>query len=223
MTNDLSNPRVRKALIKFTETGARSNCPFCIGRMITSVAPGERIILLQGMHAGRCATVSDHPGWSDDEFLVQFDAVEKGTLTRIGYQRDRFTILPLGAIPDWLCHLAMDDLSAVDEACLETAINFADTKGSTNWADLLTPIILTIRSRRLPVSSRDIWLTLAAHGFGRNNRKKFKEYFDFGLRLLVLFNGRPPVQRRKMDPMSRGRYLTPGHEEWSGPSPKLTF
>lgn len=222
MKIDPSNPSVRQAIISFTESGAVSTCPFCIGRMITSISPGERIIMLQGMYAGRCATVSDQPGWSNDEFLVQFDLEEKGTLTRIGYQRDRFAYFPLQSIPDWLCHLSMDDLSAIDEACLDTALNFAVAKRGTNWADLLLPILSTIRRRRLPVLADDIWLTLVAHGFPRRQEKKFKVHFDFGLRLLILFNGRPPIQRRRMRPMSRGRYLTPSHEKWSGPSPTFT-
>lgn len=222
MKNDFSNPRVRRALVKFTETGAKSNCPFCIGRMITSVLPGEKIIVLQGMYAGRCGTVSNQPGWSDDEFLVQFDVEEKGTLTRISYRLDKFSHFPLGTIPEWLCHLSVDDLSLIDESCLDTVLNFAMAKANTSWADLLLPILSTIRGKRLPVSSSDIWSTLVAHGFSKNRRQKFKEFFDFGLRLLLLFNGRPPVQRRRMKPISRGRYLTPSHEEWSGPSPTLT-
>ena len=222
MKIDLSNLRVRRALVKFTETGAKSNCPFCIGRMITSVSPGERIIVLQGMYAGRCATVSDQVGWSDDEFFVQFDTEEKGTLTRISYRLDKFVYFPFITIPEWLCHLSVDDLSLIDKSCLETALRFAMAKTTTSLADLLLPILLTIRRRKLPVSSNDIWPTLVAHGFPRKRKQKFKEFFDFGLRVLLLFNGRAPIQRRGMKPMSRGRYLMPSHEKWSGPSPTLT-
>ncbi len=137
MKIDFSNLRVRRALVKFTETGAKANCPFCIGRMITSVSPGEKIIILQGMYAGRRATVSDQPGWSDDEFLVQFDVEEKGTLTRISYRLDKFSHFPLRTIPGWLCHLSVDDLSLIDESCLETVLHFATAKAKTSWADLL--------------------------------------------------------------------------------------
>jgi len=215
MKIDFSNAIVRQALVNFTEIGAKSNCPFCRGRMITTVSSGERIILLQGMSAGLCGTVSDRPGYPDDEFLVQFDIERKGTLTRIGYQRDKFAFFPLGEIPNWLCPLSVDDLSMVDEACLDTALN-------ARWADLLLPLISMVRSRRLPISSADIWPTLVAHGFPTSKKKKFHRLFDFGTRLLLLLNGRPPIQRRKMRPMSRGRYLTPGQEEYLGPSPSLT-
>lgn len=103
------------AIIEFTNAGAKSNCPFCIGRMIASVSPGESIIILQGMHAGQCATVSDQPGWSEDEFLVRFDDETRDTLTRINYKRDRFAYFPLGKVPDWLCQLSIDDLSVLEE------------------------------------------------------------------------------------------------------------
>jgi len=222
MKVDFSNPRVHRALVKFTGTGAKSKCPFCIGRMITSVAPGQRIILLQGMYAGRCATVSDQPGWSNDEFLVQLDGDDKRTLTRIGYQRDKFTFFPFESIPSWLAELSVDDLSAIDESCLNIVLNFAMAKRETNWADLLLPILSAIRSKRLPVTSHDVWLTLTAHRFPKQHKQKFKENFDFGLRLLLLLNGRPPIKRKRMRPMSRGRYLTPSQEEWSGPAPTLT-
>jgi hypothetical protein len=219
---DFSDLRVRRALVRFTETGAKSNCPFCMGRMITSVSPGERIIILEGMYAGRCATVSNQPPWSDHEFLVQFDAEKRGTLTRIIYGLNKFAYLPLKPIPEWLCHLSVDDLSLIDQSCLDTALSFATANANSSLADLLLPVLSTIRQRRLPVSSTEIWSTLVAQGFPRNRKQKFKEYFDFGLRLLLLFNGRPSVQRKRMKPMSRGRYLTAGHEEWSGPSPRLT-
>lgn len=209
--------------MKFTESGAKSSCPFCIGRMITSVSPGERIIVLQGMYAGRCATVSDQPGPRNDEFYVQFDTEEKGTLTRISHRLDKFVHLPLRTVPEWMCHLSVDDLSLIDESCLEMVLRFAMARANANLADLLLPILSTIHSRRLPVSSSDVWPTLVAHGFPRNRKQKFKEFIDFGLRVLLLFNGRPPILRRRMKPMSRGRYLTPSHEKWSGPSPTLTF
>lgn len=222
MKLDLSQPIVRNSLAKFTTAGAKSNCPFCKGRMITSLRPGDRIIILQGMYSGRAATVSDQPGWSNDEFLVHFDYETGDTLTRIGYKRDRFAYSPIAKIPNWLCHLSMDDLSALDESALLTVINFASAKISENWANLLLPLIATVRSRRLPVLAADIWPTLTAHGFSRKKMKNFHKFFDFGIELLASLHGRPAIRRKKMPPMSRGRYLTPGQQEYYGPSPSLT-
>jgi len=219
---DLSQPTVRNSLVKFTTAGAKSNCPFCKGRMIASLCPGDKIIILQGMYSGQTATVSNQPGWSDDEFLVRFHYETGDTLTRIHYKRDKFAYFPIAKIPNWLCHLSMDDLSALDESTLLTVINFASAKGRKKWADLLLPLIATVRSRRLPVLAADIWPTFIAHGFSKTQKTKFHQFFDFGIELLVSLHGRPAIQRKKMPPMSRGRYLTPGQEEYFGPSPSLT-
>jgi len=190
--------------------------------MIASVTPGKRIILLQGMYSGLRATVSDQLGWSDDEFLVHFDHESRDTLTRISYKRDKFAYFPIKKIPAWLCHLSIDDLSAVEESSLLTALNLAIAPRSKKWSNVLLPLIATVRSRRLPILSADMWPTLIAHGFPAKQKADFCKFFDFGIELLVSLNGRAAIQKKKMPPMSRGRYLTPGQEEYLGPSPILT-
>ena len=222
MKLDFSLPIVRNTIIKFTENGAKSDCPFCAGRMTSTVSAGETIIILQGMYSGRIGTVSDQPGYSDDEFLVHFEFDPQDILTRIGYQRDKFAYFPIKKIPKWLCHLSIDDLSAIDESCLDTVLNFAVYKSKAKWADLLLPLFATVRSRRLPVMATDLWPTLVAHGFSKKHKSDFQKYFDFGIELLVSMRGRPSIQRKKMAPMSRGRYLTPGQEKYFGPSPAFT-
>jgi hypothetical protein len=222
MEIDLSLPRVREALIEFTHAGAKSHCPFCKGRMIASVSPGQRIMILQGTRAGQCATISKQPGWSEDEFLVHFDFEESDTLTRVHYRRDKFALIPLDKIPDWLSSLSIDDLSALEESSLYTVLHFASARRNQKWADLLLPLVATVRARRLPVQGVDIWRTLVAHGFSERHKSNFFKFFDFGVELLVLLHGRPAIRRKKMRAMSRGRYLTPGREEYFGPSPYFT-
>jgi hypothetical protein len=90
MEIDLSDTAARSAFIHATETGAHSNCPFCVGRMITSVSVGDRIVLLQGANAGRPATVTAERGFNDGEFLAHFDLEPDHYETRIGYSWDRF-------------------------------------------------------------------------------------------------------------------------------------
>jgi hypothetical protein len=221
MEIDLSDSQACRALIKFTTSGAKAGCPFCRGRMIASVSAGQRIILLKGMYAGRFATVSDKPGWSEDEFLVRFDDEDGDTLTRISYRMDNFLCLPMTKIPTWLCHLSIDDLAAIEDACLQLALKYALAKKSTPWSDLLLPIIATVRGRRLPVLSNDVWPTLLAHGFSRKEKANFQRFFNFAI-LLISLNGRAPIKRKRMPPMSRGRYLSPGQQEYFGPSPQIT-
>jgi len=89
MEFNLNDPATRSAIVHFTETGAEAGCPFCKGRMIASVTPGERIIILNGMYVGRKATVSPEP-WLSDEFLVRFDNSPSNQLTRIAQKLTAF-------------------------------------------------------------------------------------------------------------------------------------
>jgi hypothetical protein len=71
------------------------------------------------------------PGWSDDEFLVHFDKDETDTLTRIGYKRDKFAYSPMEKIPDWLCHLSIDDPSSIEESSSSYRTKFCDRTKET--------------------------------------------------------------------------------------------
>src|SRR5882724_9157902 len=126
MEFNLNDPATRSALIHFTETGAQAGCPFCKGRMIASVTPGERIIILNGMDVGRKATVSPEP-WLSGEFLVKFDDAPPDQLTRIIQKLTVFAYLPLGKTPDWLCDLPVDDLCSIDLSALDLAVSLAVT------------------------------------------------------------------------------------------------
>jgi hypothetical protein len=213
----------RRALIRFTEQGARSDCPFCKGRMIAYVSKGDRIVLLKGTHAGREATVSNERGWSDDEFLVQFDGLPRNVERRIGYKRDEFAFAPLEKPPGWLCQFSIDDLCAIENALLDIAVR-AVAQPRPNWdAEVLLPLFQAVRSRRLPVSGRDLWPTLKIHGVGQGKMASFCQRFDFGIRILTLLHGRAPVKRKKVGAMLIGRYQTAGQDEYFGPSPPLTF
>jgi hypothetical protein len=135
------------------------------------------------MYSGRIGIVSDQSGYSDDEFLIHFELDPQDVLTRIGYQRDKFAYFPIKKIPKWLCHLSIDDLSALEESCLNTVLNFAVSKSTAKLGDLLSPLFATIRGRRLPITATDLWPTLVAHGFSKKYKSDFQRYFNFGNRI----------------------------------------
>jgi hypothetical protein len=160
MQFDLGDKTMRLAFIRATETGAQSNCPFCKGRMITSVSKGDRIIVLQGMNAGKQGTVTATRGVDDREFIAHFDFEPEHYETRIGYSWDRFAFTPIEQIPEWLCQLSIDDLNAIDDSVIKTAALLA-ASGTEIWSvETLIPILGTVRSRRLPLSGADLWPTL---------------------------------------------------------------
>jgi len=218
MEFNLKDPTTRSAVIQFTETGATAGCPFCRGRMIASVSPGERIIILKGPNVGREATVSREPGLPD-EFLVKFDSAPPRQLTRVAYQRDLFAYLPLGEMPNWLCSLSIDDLCSIDLSALDLAVNRA-VRAMKRWStSALLPLIATVRHRRLPVLGAEPWPTLEAHGIPESLKHDFCRKFDFAIELLISMHGRPPVQKRRVRAMSIGRYLTPFEKKSFGPVP----
>jgi hypothetical protein len=218
MEIDLSSEYARKALIQATEAGSRAGCPFCAGRMVASVSVGDRIISLRGSDAGREATVTAERGFNGDEFLVHFDLEPENYETRISYSRDKFAYAPIKKLPDWLCRLSIDDLSALDDSVIHTAVLFVTSKHKIWSVETLLPILSVVRSRRLPLSGADLWLTLEAHGFSPVTQDSFENYFDFAIEVLIAMVGRPPIKRKLVGPMSIGRYLTPARLEQLGPS-----
>jgi hypothetical protein len=213
MQLDLSEESARSAFIHATEAGAHSNCPFCMGRMITSVSVGDRIVLLQGANAGRQATVTAKRGLNGSEFLVHFDSEPERYETRIGYSWDKFAFAPIKQLPDWLCRLSIDDLCALDDSVVHTAALFAVSENKTWSVETLLPILNVVRSRRLPLSGADLWPTLEAHGCSPETRSSFENYFDFAIKVLIAMVGRRPIKRKLVDPMSIGRYLTPARSK----------
>jgi hypothetical protein len=220
---DQGDLRTRNALIQFTERGVRSGCPFCKGRSITSVAAGDRIVFLKGMHAGREATVSNGTGLFQDEFFARFDFHQKNEETRVSYTLDEFTFAPIERPPSWICELSIDDLCAIENAIINFVAKTAKTRGNIwNAENLLSPIS-TVWRRRLPVKGPDLWPTFESHGILSNQRLTLCRYFDFGIDLLISMHGRPAIKKRRVKAMSIGRYLTPGQEEYGGPSPGVTY
>jgi hypothetical protein len=213
----------RHVLIQFTEQGARSGCPFCKGRLIASVSVGDRIVILKGARSGQVATVSNRPGLSDDEFLVRFDFQPPNHETRVGYKTDEFAFAPIEQPPDWLCDLSIDDLCAVENAAINVVVKTAARRRPVWSAENLLSLISTVWRRRLPVLGSDLWPTFEMHGIPPNQKVTFCRYFDFGVHLLVSMHGRPAIKRKRVKAMSIGRYLTPGQEEYYGPSPGIIF
>ncbi|MGU9980723.1 hypothetical protein ACJ4V0_11855 [Phreatobacter sp. HK31-P] len=69
-------------------------------------------------------------------------------------------------------------------------------------------IIQTVWWQRYPVRAEDLWPMLEAHGFPKSHLLRFVDRFNFGIDLLVHAQGRRPNSRRRMEPLSKGRYLT---------------
>src|ERR1700733_2828012 len=109
------NPEQIAALQQFTESGAHLDCPFCRSRMTTGALPGQRIVLLSGVHTGRSAMVEAEPSAIDGEFLVKVDGADVRHQWRISPSRDRFVEAPL-EVPNWMLPFSIRDLLELEDA-----------------------------------------------------------------------------------------------------------
>lgn len=112
------------------------------------------------------------------------------------------------SVPSWMVPLSIDDACSLHEQVLDS-LNIAEHPAGVDpllW--IAQGLVTRCWCRRLPVSGEEVWRVLTAHGVPTAGRVEFARLFDFGMALLVGANGRPPVRRMRMPPLSQGRYLT---------------
>jgi hypothetical protein len=196
---------IAAALQKFTEAGATHNCPFCQGRMISKTSPGERLLFLNGMRAGRSATVSPDPSPIEGEFLVHMDGDHDDTLLRVSYCRDQFIRAPLQLVPHWMCPLSINDLCALEDAAIRGTSRAFELGMRTIRVEVAQSLTAVAWWSRLPINGTQLWAMLEVHGFDDSWKSEFQLLFDFGVSLLVGTHGRPPIKKKKVKPMSIDR------------------
>jgi hypothetical protein len=73
-------------------------------------------------------------------------------------------------------------------------------------ADLWGPLVGFVWIHRLPITGTDLAGMLEAHGFPAESLGKAQEAIDYGLNMLIWMNGRKPIRRRRVEPLSISRY-----------------
>lgn len=205
---DYSNPKVRKALEVTANVGISNGCPFCIGRQITHVSLGERIVILKGYNAGRVGTCINETGYHSGEFLIRFDDQEENYDTRITYNSDEFSIIPAPKLPSWLLPLSIDDNNCIETEIVNFLVDYIAIK-SRNWRTaLILPIAHRLWWRRLPVRPNEVWLLLEAHGAPTKIKNRFLVELEVALEALRYSNGRSPIKKKRMRPFEVGVYMS---------------
>jgi hypothetical protein len=109
---------------------------------------------------------------------------------------------------------SIEDVLAVHEAVLRT-IDKHVNEGHRRLEKTIFPIVGACWWQRLPISAEELWPMLTAHGFQANDRSEFSKLFEFGRNLLTRNHGRRPIKRKRMAPLSKGRYLSENaREQW---------
>jgi hypothetical protein len=120
-------------------------------------------------------------------------------------RHDHYVEEPLGAPQQWFPPLSIEDSAVVDEFIVRLCGALFPSKWRWSDDELYAPIIRFWLSR-LPISGEEVWAVCAAHGMPDRFRKRIASGFEFGRGLLVVSHGRPPIQRRRVAPMSIARY-----------------
>jgi hypothetical protein len=199
---------IEEDVAAFTEAGARHGCPFCIGRTAGEVKSGDKVVFLKGSCAGRTANVVKTEAPRSELFYVKFLKVTNGTTRICSYQRDEFLRYPLPKVPEWICPLSIEDLCSIENSILDLLLRPSAEKTIASVLPLAKSLSSTAWHRRLPVSGSEVFETLRNHGFHDEWQHEFIVLFDFAIDLLTSNHGRPAIMRKRVSPMSIGRYLS---------------
>lgn len=204
---EVARPQYTANIADAVSSGAAQNCPFCRGRKLGRPTPGTRIQILMGFRAGCTGTVVSHEyALGPDEFCVKFDGEPQEHLQRVLLKHDQFVAEPIGDPAHWLPPLATDDLAELDEFIVRLC-GALYQNGKWHWLDEeFYPLIIMTWRHRFPLRGSDLWEMCVAHGIPQKFKSRFIKSFDFGFDLLVFAQGRPPIKRRHVLPMSIPRY-----------------
>jgi hypothetical protein len=172
--------------------------------------PGESILFLSGSEVGQQGVVIQNEDWavSSGKFLAKMSYDPEGWTRTVNPSAELFIDQAMMMVPDWMPALSIEDACALHEQVLES-LRFPPSGSPRKAAGKVVGGIVTrCWYGRLPLNGAEVWAVVAAHGARPDIKQASVELFDFGLALLVGAQGRPPVKRRRMPPLSRGRYLT---------------
>jgi hypothetical protein len=148
-------------------------------------------------------------------FLVKLPYGDEHTRTMVDPILDLFVDQDLMTVPTWMPPLSIEDACALHEQVLESLRWPARGRSGKAAAKIVQGVITRCWGDRLPLTGQQVWAVLAAHGAKPSLKLPSIELFDFGMAVLVGSQGRAPVKRRLMAPLSRGRYLSKqGREMW---------
>lgn len=194
---------------EYIEFGKKSKCPFCLGRSNRWPSVGTSIVFLTGINAGQEGIVVtfDSKQSSVESFFVKMHRDADRGFRIVMPNNDAFIESKEFIISDWILPLSIEDNFFVHESMIQMLNCVMFSRAS------LIPIISTCWQQRLPVSGAEIWRALQAHGVDAAIKSITIDDFEFGIALLTRTSGRPAVRRRRMSPMSKGRYSTPSQQE----------
>lgn len=198
-------------------SGVASGCPYCLAKQNLWPEVGTSLIFLKGFDSGYWGEVVADK-WnvcSRNQILVHMEYERASTACRfVTPGRDLYVSARLYSVPDWMPPYSIDDNWAVHESLVDSMPQIViGTHASALAPEQLSRTIIACWRRRLPLQGSELWPMLEAHGVPSRQKERLLQMFEFGTKILGHANGRRPVKRKRMQPMSLGRYLTRTEEE----------
>ncbi len=189
-------------------TGIKFNCPYCLARKREMPGIGQKVMFLSDSQIGHTGIRLDDSslGPCIDQFTVRMNYESKFRDRTVNRHIDLYIIEPFNLPPNWAPPLSLEDTLAIHEAMLRVIDLRCIEK--IKLSDSIFPVVSACWFTRSPVSGKDIWPIMIAHGFEAAEQNEFVKLFDFGFQLLVRTQGRAPIKRKLMKPFSKGRYLS---------------
>jgi hypothetical protein len=197
-------------------TGDGSDCPYCLAAQNPWPAIGKSLVFLNDTDVGEVGVVVKDV-WGtcpSDRFLVRMAYETHPTALRMVMPaHDQYVAVESLRIPSWMPSLSIEDNARLHERFLLCRKALLSAQDRPSFAHTFASIVDLCWRHRLPLGGDEVWLVLEAHGIASRWRAEAIELFAFGVRLLTESSGRPAVKRKRMSPMSQGRYLTKAERE----------
>lgn len=201
----------RLAISRIAKT-ADAGCPFCRSDFHLDPQLGDQIFFLSGLEMGTWGRVVP----AGRTLRVGEFCIQKGLrpleFSVCHNERDRSLPIYAYRVPDWMPSLSMEDSLHFHESLFQCLLLPDEGAAPATIFEAVEHVVTCCWSHRLPMTSRDIWQNLKAHGLPDIYQEPICCAYDYGVRLAKNLNGRPPNGRRKMPAMSRIKYLTKGNE-----------
>jgi hypothetical protein len=194
--------------------GALADCPYCKGREHQIPQIGQRIKFLSPNYGETGVRVDDrHYNLRLDQFAVKMDYEAIDYVQTVTRFMDLYIVEPFASPASWMPQFSIQDVLAIHESMLRVLDMLMKSHARKPLHECIGPIVSACWRQRLPISGHEIWPMLEAHGFAETQRPEFINLFEFGFDLLIRTHGRPPIKRKRMAPLSKGRYLSKGNRE----------
>ena len=190
-------------------------CPYCLAAQSPWPVVGTSLMFLNGIDVGQVGVVV-RDKWGtcpSDRFLVKMEYEKQSDVLRMVMPRHELYLdVNLLRIPDWVPSVSIEDNARLHERFLCCG-GLAAAQDRDGFGTAFADVVHVCWQHRLPLNAEEIWLALQAHGLDPHSKARVVELFEFGTGLLVRTHGRPAIKRKRMPPMSRGRYLTKAERE----------